>query len=82
MGNIKKFKIITDLVGYTVGAISSLWMGILVHHFFRYGGVIFYEESRAITIIEGIAAAFGVSYFGYKIAKMMTKKEIDKYIRE
>ncbi len=80
MEKIKKTKLITDFLGFTIGGISTGVMVLAAYHFVKYGGIILYEQNKFISWLELIAAGYGVSYFVYKILKLLTKKEIDKYI--
>jgi len=82
MRKIKVGKLIADLMGFTIGGVASIWMVIKTYAFLKHGGIIFYELNPVISIIEFISATFGTSYFGYRLAKLLTKKEIEKYIED
>ena len=82
MQKIKIGKLLADLIGFSIGAVASVWMVIKTHAFLKYGGIIFYELNPIISITEFIFSVFGISYFSYRLIKLITKKEIDKYIEE
>ena len=79
---IKKTKLVTDILGYAIGSVASGVMMLASYHFIQYGGIILREPNKAIGILEFIAATFGTSYFTYRIAKLLTNKELDTYLGE
>ena len=81
MNKIKITKLTTDFIGYTVGCVASGVMVLATYSFLKHGGIIFYEQNKILSLAEFIAAIFGTGYFSYKILKMLTNKELDKYIK-
>ena len=79
---IKTAKLITDFLGLSIGLVSCFFMLIMTISFINYGGIIFYENNITISIIELIAALFATIYFSYRIIKMLTKKELENYIKK
>jgi len=78
---IKTTKLITDFIGYTVGGVASGVMVLTTYSFLKHGGIILYEQNKIISLAEFIVAIFGTGYFGYRILKLLTNKELDKYIK-
>lgn len=72
-------KLVADLFGNGIGIVATAYMTIKTYHFLKYGGIIFYEQNRLISLTEFLASIFGVSYFGYKLGKMCTKKGFKEY---
>lgn len=80
MDKIKTVKLITDLAGFGIGGVVSGIMVIATYSFLKHGGYILYEQNKIISLAEFVAAIFGTGYFGYRILKLLTKKELEKYI--
>lgn len=80
MRKVKTTKLITDFIGYTIGGVTSGVMILAAYSFLKHGGIILYEQNKILSLAEFVAAVFGTGYFGYRVLKLLTKKEIEKYI--
>ena len=80
MRKVKTAKLIADIVAFTIGGVGSAIWVFAAYHFLKYGGIIFYEQSKLLSFLEFMAAIFGTSYFAYRIVKLTTKNEVNKYI--
>ena len=79
----KKIKIlmfIADLIGFVIGFIISIWFLLMTFAFITVGGIIFYKSNVIISVIEFCIAIFSTFYFCYRVLRMITKKEIAKYL--
>jgi len=76
--NVKK--LLFDLLGNGVGLFSAGIWSFITYHLVRHGGIILYEESRLISIIEVLISIFGVGYFGSKLIGILRNPE--KYLKD
>lgn len=76
--NVKK--LLADLLGYGTGIAASGFWTCLHYNIYKYGEITFYERNPIISLIETGFSLFGVSFFSYKLIKMIV--DYKKYLKK
>jgi len=77
---VKLLRLIVDLLGLSVGFVVSFFMIFITFGLVMVSNTIINGINIVISIITYILALFSSYYFCYRFLRIITKKDIAKYI--